>query len=145
MIPEQNFELLKSMFDDRLEQEMYLAFRETIDRLCFPDLRKWSVESDGYRLIVCDGKPVGFLMVLDKYVNGIYVMPEYRRKGLARKTVIRFLEEGGEIETLHVIHGNTVGLSFWKSLFKLKKIDSCPTDTLYRVVGIRSTARFAQR
>lgn len=141
MIPEQNFELLKSIFDDSLEQEMYLAFRETVDRLCFPDLRKWSVDSDGYRLIMCDGKPVGFLMVIDKYVNGIYVMPEHRRKGLARKAVMQFIADGGEIETLHIVHGNKTAQAFWKSLFKLKKIDSCPTDTLYRVVGIRHGVR----
>jgi predicted acetyltransferase len=137
MIQEQNFELLKSIFDDNLEQEMYLAFRETVDRLCFPDLRKWSVDSDGYRLIMYDGKPVGFLMVIDKYVNGIYVMPEHRRKGLARKAVMQFIADGGEIETLHIVRGNNTAQAFWKSLFKLKKIDSCPTDTLYRVVGLR--------
>ncbi len=136
MTLEQHFELLKScVVDGPFEQEMYLAFRETIDRCCFPYLSKWNVESDGYRLIMCDGKLVGFLMVIDKYVNGIYVMPEYRRKGLARKAVMQFLADGGEIETLRIVRGNQTAQAFWRSLFKLKRIDSWPTDILYRVVG----------
>ena len=135
MTLEQRFMLLKSVVGFQLEQEMCPEFREAIVQSCFPDLRKGSVVPDGYRLIMWDGTLVGFLMVIDKYVNGIYVMPEYRRKGLARKAVMQFIADGGEIETLRIVRGDRTAHAFWKSLFNLKKIDSCPTDILYRVVG----------
>jgi ribosomal protein S18 acetylase RimI-like enzyme len=115
---------------------MYLDFRKEIDLYSYSLLKEWS-GSDFIK--IKDGETVvGFLMILDhSYVNGIYIKPEYRRKGLARKAELDYLDQGGVLSSLHVIKSNKPALSFWKSLFKLRIIDQCPTDILFEVVGLK--------
>ena len=117
------------------ELQMYLDFRKVCDTLSFPMLREWGE----YRQIKCDGEVVGFLMVIEGYVEGIYVKPEYRRKGLARKAVLEFMDDGGYIDTLHIIKTNETAQKFWESIFHLVTISDCPVDTLYRVIRRRET------
>ena len=121
--------------DDNTDLNMYLDFRATVDKYCFPLLKKWA----GKNLIEIkhEDKVVGFLMVIDRYVEGIYVLPEYRRQGLAKKAVQDYIRSGGIIEKLHIIKTNDVAKKFWKNLFILKEIDSCPSDSLYFVERLR--------
>lgn len=121
--------------DDNTDLNMYLDFRATVDKYCFPLLKKWAGKN--FREIKYDDKVVGFLMVIDRYVEGIYVMPEYRRQGLAKKAVQDYIRSGGIIEKLHIIKTNDVAKKFWKNLFILKEIDSCPSDSLYFVERLR--------
>lgn len=121
--------------DDNTDLNMYLDFRATVDKYCFPLLKKWAGKN--FREIKYDDKVVGFLMVIDRYVEGIYVMPEYRRQGLAKKAVQDYISSGGIIEKLHIIKTNDVAKKFWKNLFILKEIDSCPSDSLYFVERLR--------
>lgn len=113
---------------------MYLEFRKEIDTLSFPLLKKWS--GSGYVEIKKDDLIVGFLMVIENYVEGIYVKPEYRRLGLAGKAVLDYIKGGGVIERLHIVKSNKTALLFWESIFYLRKIDECPCDTLYSVTGV---------
>ena len=117
------------------EQGIYLEFRKEIDTLSFPHLKKWS--GSGYVEIKKDDLIVGFLMVIENYVEGIYVKPEYRRLGLAGKAVLDYIKGGGVIERLHIVKSNKTALLFWKSIFCLRKIDECPCDTLYSVTGVK--------
>lgn len=80
--------------------------------------------------------PVGFIIVIDGYVDGIYVIPEHRRKGIAKKAVMDYLKSGGVITRLHIIRTNTPALNFWKSIFVLEPENDCPVDVLYRVVKL---------
>ena len=111
--------------------QLYKKFRESIDTLCFPLL----IRTSDFREILYDGKVVGFLMVMRGYVDGIYVEPEYRGKGLARKAVLDYLSTGGIIRTLHIVNSNTIAKRFWESLFTMRVLDSCDIDTLYQITG----------
>lgn len=115
--------------------QLYKQFRNEIDTLSFPLMRNMAGK-DNYREIKYDDRVVGFLIVIRGYVNGIYVEPEYRNKGLARQAVLDYLNEGGFIATLHIINTNTVAKKFWNSIFILEEIDTSPVDTLYRVLGM---------
>ena len=115
--------------------QLYKQFRNEIDTLSFPLMRNMAGK-DNYREIKYDGRVVGFLIVIRGYVNGIYVEPEYRNKGLARQAVLDYLNEGGFIATLHIINTNTTAKKFWNSIFILEEIDTSPVDTLYRVLGM---------
>lgn len=126
---------------NNIELEMFLAFREHINRICHSNMVKMSKAGNEYRVITHEGKTVGFLMLINGYVEGIYVMPEYRRRGLARKAVIDYIGEGGVIELLHIANGNEVAQAFWESLFLLKRINENPVDALYEVVGIREASK----
>lgn len=114
--------------------QLYKQFREEIDTLCFPLMRIMAGKNN-YREIIYEGKVVGFLMVIRGYVDGIYVEPEYRGKGLAKHAVLDYLNDGGYISTLHIVKTNTVAQKFWNSIFNLEEVDSSPVDTLYRVIG----------
>ena len=115
--------------------QLYKQFRNEIDTLSFPLMRNMAGK-DNYREIKYDDRVVGFLIVIRGYVNGIYVEPEYRNKGLARQSVLDYLNEGGFIATLHIINTNTAAKKFWNSIFILEEIDTSPVDTLYRVLGM---------
>lgn len=116
---------------------MYLDFRLCIERIMFRSIKEWA--GDGFRTIRSDegNKPVGFLVVIDRYVHAIYVCPEYRRKGLARKAVMEYLSDGNAIDTLHIVNDNDAAKAFWNSIFVLEEIDFCPVDTLYKTVRLR--------
>lgn len=115
-------------------KDLYLDFRKEIDELSFPLLLQWSMNNNEFREIKYNNEVVGFLMVIEGYVDGIYVKPNFRRKGLAKKAVLDYLKEGGTINTLHIVKTNKNAEEFWRSLFVLKKLDECPVDTLYQVV-----------
>ena len=126
--------------NDEALREMYLAFRKTIDDYCFPLIKEWATKQEGFITLYDENddkskhNPVGFLIVIDGYVDGIYVMPEHRRKGIAKKSVMDYLKRGGVITRLHIIRTNTPALNFWKSIFVLEPENDCPVDVLYRVI-----------
>lgn len=139
-----NTELKQSIeSNDEALLEMYLAFRKTIDDYCFPLIKEWATKQKGFITLYDNNdnervghNPVGFLIVIDGYVDGIYVMPEHRRKGIAKKAVMDYLKSGGVITRLHIIRTNTPALNFWKSIFVLEPENDCPVDVLYRVVKL---------
>lgn len=129
--------------NDEALREMYFAFRKTIDDYCFPLIKEWATKQKGFITLYDENddkskhNPVGFLIVIDGYVDGIYVIPEHRRKGIAKKAVMDYLKSGGVITRLHIIRTNTPALKFWKSIFVLEPENDCPVDVLYRVVRLR--------
>jgi GNAT superfamily N-acetyltransferase len=117
------------------QMELYKRFRKTIDEFVFPLILE--SDRDEYIPIECDGKQVGFLLVMDeRYVDGIYVEPAYRRRGLARKAVLDYVNSGKNIDSLHIVHGNETARKFWESMFYMEVDDFGPIDTLYRVKGL---------
>lgn len=116
----------------------YKAFRKELDELCVPlvidDLKR--IEP-----IMTDGKVVGMVGGYTDYVDCVYVKPEYRRKGLARKAVLKFVE--GNLNygiKLHIINNNKVAYDFWSSIFELKEIVRNSVDTLFEIVKVRGIA-----
>lgn len=122
--------------NDEWKLELYRQFRRTIDEYVFPMILK--SEEDDYVPIECDGKQVGFLIVCDDgYVDAIYVLPEYRRRGLARKAVLDYMDAGHEIDRMHIVHTNETASKFWNSIFELDGGDSSYIDRMYYVVSRR--------
>lgn len=123
--------------NDEWKLELYRQFRRTIDEYVFPLILKNSEEND-YVPIECNGKQVGFLIVCDEgYVDAIYVLPEYRRRGLARKAVLDYMDAGHEIDQMHIVQTNETALKFWNSIFELDGGDSSYIDRMYYVVSRR--------
>ena len=119
------------------EEKMYHEFRKEIDNYAFPILMAWAKQTGCYRYIMYNGEVVGFLMVIDKYIEGIYVEPEYRRKGLARKAILDYIKEGNDVEKLHIVRSNKVADRFWHSIFELHEIDRNRCDFLYCVGKVK--------
>lgn len=114
---------------------MYLDFRKHIDCICFENLKKMAGKD--FFEINYNNQTVGFLMIMNGYIDAIYVLPEYRRLGLARKAVLDAWNNGVKMETLHIVNGNTLAEKFWKSIFKLSVQNSCLADTLYSIIGLQ--------
>ena len=123
------------------EQQMFLDFRKELDTMCFPVLEKWAERSrkGTMKTMYCNDQKAGFLMVIDGYVEGIYVKPEYRRQGIAEQAVKDYVDNGGLIDRLHIIKGNDPAWKFWHKLFDLIIIDECDVDRLYSVERKRWT------
>lgn len=123
---------------------LFHEFREGLDDLQLPTLVDMAAESGVARLLIREGKAVGFFMVIDGYIEGIYVQPEHRRKGIARDAVLEYWREKEftippiqPIRTLHVIKANKEARKFWFSIFDMHKIDENPVDTLYEIDGLK--------
>ena len=121
------------------ELEMFKSFRNELDTMSFPALKQMARNEEdskqGTYTVIMDGEfnPVGFLLVIDGYVEGIYVKPEHRRKGYARNAVIGYILNRGLLNTFHVINKNRTAKKFWFSLFKCHVVESTEVDTLYQV------------
>ena len=118
---------------------MYLDFRNELDKICVPEILKVVNTLP----IWYDEKQVGMLCYVENaegftYIDCLYVVPEYRRKGLARHTVNEFLDKhkGREIR-LHIINKNRIAYNFWTSFFELEEIEGNFVDTLYKIKGVR--------
>ena len=122
---------------------LFHEFRHDIDELALPTLMAMAADKGATRLLIEDNRAVGFLMVIDGYVEGIYVQPEYRRKGIARRAVLDYLRDfpfsppEEVIRTLHIVNANKAARKFWFSIFDMHKIDSNPVDKLYEVDGLK--------
>ncbi len=122
-----------------MNKELYISyykeFRKELDDLCIPLI------IDDLRIIqpiMADGELVGMVGGFTDYIDCVYVKPEYRRKGLARNAVLKFVE--GNINygiRLHIIKNNKVAYDFWNSIFELKEVGSNPIDALYEIVRIK--------
>jgi len=115
------------------ELDMFVNFRRELDVLAFPLIK----EIGDYREIKYNNETVGFLMVVNGYVDSIYVEPMYRRKGLARCAVMNYLMDGKIIDRLHIINTNKTAFNFWNNIFKLEQLEQNNVDTLYRVVSVK--------
>lgn len=116
--------------------EMYLQFRQELDRYCIP------VILDHLNLhtqdIYYDGKIAGMLCCSSFYIDCIYILPEYRRRGLAKKAVTAFVKENiTNGIRLHIINNNETAKAFWHSLFRLAEVEKNVVDTLYEIVKIK--------
>ena len=117
--------------------ELYHAFRYDIDELCGGKIIELAKADGGFREIRSGNELVGFLIVINGYLEGLYVKPEYRRQGLGRKAVLSFIRQGGRVEHLHIVNDNKIARKFWFSIFELRKIESTPIDTFYEIVRVK--------
>lgn len=117
--------------------DLYLQFRQELDKMCVPVIVDKVLKS--IIPIQYDGKVVGMVGGFTDYIDCLYVLPEYRRKGLAKRAVLDFVK--GNLHygiRLHIINNNEPAKAFWNSLFELKEIGSNEVDTLYEIVRVRS-------
>lgn len=115
--------------------DLYVEFRSEIDRMAFPLICK--IKGMVVKEIFDDGEAVGFLMVENGYIDSLYVREGHRRKGLARKAVLEYVEEYGLPNTLRIIKTNTAAKRFWKSIFEMTMIDRNEVDYHYLIRGMK--------
>ena len=115
--------------------ELYLKFREELDKMCVPKIVS---ELQHVEYIVVDGKTVGMVGGDSGYIDVVYVLPEYRRRGLATQAVLEWYERYHTPHTsLHIINNNYPAKRFWNSLFELHEINDNGIDTLYRILSVK--------
>lgn len=78
--------------------------------------------------IFADGsdEPIGFLIVGEQencypdanyYIEELYIVPEFRNKGLASATVTDFLNNHKGVYCLFIINDNNIAKTFWNKVF----------------------------
>lgn len=118
-------------------QEMYLDFRKTIDTLAFSDIYKSGIQHGAASVIYEDEKPVGFMLVEFGCIEAMYIKPEYRRKGIAEKAVRNYIESGGVIARLVIVHANEPAKKFWNRIFELQEVKTDEVETAYAVIRVK--------
>lgn len=116
------------------EREMYFRFRNEIDSYVLPIL----IENGAiFKRIEVRKQLVGYLMVIDGYIDGLFVLPGYRRQGLGKKAVMEYIQEYGLPERLHIVNTNKVAKKFWHSIFKMRMLEKNKIDTLWEIEGLK--------
>lgn len=114
---------------------MYLEFRKELDRICVPKLLENSLTVID---IEDEGKRVGILCTDNNYIDCVYIFPEYRRKGLAKKAVLDWYNNRQEkYAQFHIINENIVAKRFWESIFDLDIVEYDEICILYEVIGVK--------
>lgn len=112
---------------------MYMEFRNEIEQMYAPFILKECDEVP----IMYDKKQVGLLLVKDKYIEGLYIQPKYRRKGLGRKAILDYIRKYGMLKDLTILNTNTTALNFWNSLFNIEIIEQNSIDTYYKILSLK--------
>ena len=132
--------------DDRIEalHQLYNEYKDGIKMKQSSDVLKWAEGMGGLRLIECEDQIVGFLAVIRGCAEALYVRPEFRRRGLAKKAVQAYLEENGNrsdaINSIHLMHTGSAAreaMRFWNELFKTERVESTLVDAYFDVLEIR--------
>lgn len=114
--------------------ELYTKFRTEIEEMYAPYVLK---ECNEVIKINYDNKEVGLLCVKDKYIQGLYILPEYRKKGYGRKAILNYIKEYGMLKDLTILNTNYIALKFWNSLFELEVIEANSIDTYYKIKKLK--------
>lgn len=116
------------------EREMYFRFRNEIDSYVLPIL----IENGAiFKRIEVRKQLVGYLMVIDGYIDGLFVSPGYRREGLGKKAVMEYIQDYGLPKSLHIVNTNKVAKKFWHSIFKMRMLEKNEIDTLWEIEGLK--------
>ena len=125
----------KNHFLEYMRTVFYKDFRKELDNVWVPELMK----ADRIEVVdIWSDKTFAGIMVLeDNYIDCIYVLPKFRREGLARKTVIEYFKDKKEYPTLIIINKNKKAREFWESLFELEDVGGNFIETKYQVTGYK--------
>ncbi len=116
------------------ERELYFRFRNEIDSYVLPIL----IENGAiFKRIEVRKQLVGYLMVIDGYIDGLFVSPGYRREGLGKKAVMEYIQDYGLPKSLHIVNTNKVAKKFWHSIFKMRMLEKNEIDTLWEIEGLK--------
>ena len=116
------------------ERELYFRFRNEIDSYVLPIL----IENGAiFKRIEVRKQLVGYLMVIDGYIDGLFVLPGYRREGLGKKAVMEYIQDYGLPKSLHIVNTNKVAKKFWHSIFKMRMLEKNAIDTLWEIEGLK--------
>ena len=88
--------------------------------------------------ITLDGEVVGIIGGYSDYIDCLFVKPEYRRRGLAKEAVLKFID--GNIEEgirFYLLNDDAEAFAFWNSFCELKIIRQNPIVTLYEIVKVK--------
>ena len=112
------------------EREMYFRFRNEIDSYVLPIL----LENGAiFKRIEVRKQLVGYVMVID----GLFVLPSYRRQGVGKKAVMEYMQEYGLPERLHIVNTNKTAKKFWHSIFNMRMLETNEVDTLWKIEGLK--------
>ena len=118
-----------------IECELYVKFRMEIEELYAPYVLN---ECDEVIKVMNDNQIVGLLCVKDKYIQGLYILPEHRRKGYGKKAILDYIKEYGMLKDLTIHNANYRAIGFWSSVFELEVIKANSIDTHYKIKGLKT-------
>lgn len=117
--------------------KMYTQFRAEIDAMYSPLVLD---ECDEVIEIMHNTQQIGLLCVKDKYIQGLYILPKYRRMGFGKTAVLNYIKKYGMPKDLTILNTNYDAITFWNSIFELEVIKANPIDTYYKIKRTKEEA-----
>lgn len=119
--------------------ELYKAFRKELDPMWLPDFFSSKMQAID---LTYNGKAVGIFCVYRNLIDCLYVLPEYRRKGIAERAVRRWAEGEKKYygKVVYIVHANKSAYKFWNKIFELKEIQRDKVEAVYRIEGYKAEA-----
>lgn len=121
---------------ERKAEVLYLECRKELDKICVPEIIKCCeiipIGKDAEMGIMCVAHQEWW-----EYIDCLYIRPEYRRQGIAKKTVLEWYKKQENPVRLHIINNNKPALEFWNSIFELLEMESNDIDTLYCIKKVK--------
>lgn len=113
--------------------KMYLKFMSEVDAMYIPHTLKVCPQV----MKIIDGDTeVGIMCVNNGYVDCLYILPEYRRKGYGKNAVLTYIRQFGMLTDLHVLKFNPVGQSFWDDIFELEPAGDTYLSNYYKIKAL---------
>jgi len=112
------------------ELDAYLEFRKEIDTMFYP---KYSKRCDVSTKKDEHGNVIALLIVENGYIDGLWVAPNHRGKGIGYELIIQHCLDYEMPITLRILHNNKRALEFWNKVFKLRVLETNPYDSLYAI------------
>lgn len=135
---EEMYSMFRKEYNQIVAEKLYFMFRKEIDQYSTPLIVKEGLQC--VEFVTVDGNIVGMCGGWYGYIDVVYILPEYRRQGLAKKVVLDWYGRYGRGDyptRLHIINNNVPAINFWNSLFELKEIECNAVDTLYEIVSVK--------
>lgn len=114
--------------------ELYAKFRTEIETMYAPHVL---AECDEVIRIMDKATVVGLLCVKDKYIQGLYVLPEHRHKGYGKKAIFDYIKQYGMLKDLTILNTNHIAKAFWNSIFELEPVTENTIDTYYKIKALK--------
>ena len=112
--------------------------RAELDKICIPEILKCieviPIGEDAEKGILCIHHADWW-----EYIDCLYICPEYRRQGEAKKAVLEWYWKQSQTREirLHIINKNKPAMRFWHKLFVLEEIEKNDVDTLYIIKKVK--------
>lgn len=110
-----------------IDEKTWLLHADDLRKKYLPNADTWIYEQDG--------KVIGFISLLDKYIGGLFILPEWQGKGIGRQLIQLAKAEKGRL-TVGVFDKNTKAKAFYFRCGFVYDNEEIQSDTGEKIINL---------